>query len=154
MYCRNAGADLNAMKHNFELMQCYGSSRCVNSERPVWVLRHDVKFQQRQRLHSNCEGSQFDQQEEWMENINNRLDEPLKNLSASSLPQSLNEPDTSLSYDYVSHILIPDLVNKSSSAPVLKKLNNSSEHLYRHVTKVCIYIMYVCVCIDGLIQVL
>lgn len=152
------GAELDPSSNenfdNLQLMYCYTSgnydnitSNSVNSvnsvnsdsEGPVWVLRQDVKLPRRQRSSEDRRGVVFDEQPKWMDSVSDELDGPSNNLSAHSLPLPQNlhpEPASSPSYDRVSCLMISDLGNKSSSAPVLKKSNHSSEQLSSLASKV------------------
>lgn len=142
MHCyTSSGNDNNITSNSVNSVNSANSANSANSdsEGPVWVLRQDVKLARRQRSSEDRRGVVFDEQPKWMDSVSDELDGPSNNLSAHSLPLPQNlhpEPASSPSYDRVSCLMISDLGNKSSSAPVLKKSDHSSEQLSNFVSKV------------------
>lgn len=108
-----------------------------NGSAPVWILRSDVR---RHRSAEDRRGVVFDSLN-GIDDFSDQLDQPLNSTSSSSLPlthaSNIRKSHSNINHHSTSNMFITDLGNKSSSAPVLKKVNESQELLSSHI-KVCI----------------
>lgn len=123
-------------KNNLGHYNCCDTSQNANS---VWVLRSDLK---KPRSMEDRKGRVFKDLNRF--NLTNQFNEPLS-TSSSSLPlthvNNMRKSHSNITHRSTCNMFITELGNKSSSAPILKKVNESQDLLSSHI-KVCYYFLY------------
>lgn len=125
------GCDHNSQITKHQLHNCCDLSPDNNS---VWVLRSDLR---KPHPSEDRKGRVFDGYNRF-DDIHTQLSESLS-TSSSSLPltqygnTNIRKSHSNINHRSTCNMFITDLGNKSSSAPVLKKVNESQELLSSHI---------------------